>query len=105
MDTIRNTYCTLDNIFVYKPSSLEEFLSVIRQLPHFLKQHPDVRFLAIDSITYFLREMTDMLKRHEILTKLINQISSMTVTSHLAVFPKVESYIDTCYQSHHQLLK
>ena len=82
---------------MYKPQSQQEFLDVIQQIPSFLKHHPDVRLIVIDSITYYLREMTDMLKRYEIITRFINQISSMTIANHIAVSFLIRSHID----SHH----
>lgn len=84
-DSIRNPYCTLDNIFVFKPANLATFQQLLQDLPSFLSQHSDIRLVVIDSIAYYFREMNDMLKRHEILTSVINAISSFTTSFHLAV--------------------
>lgn len=84
-DSIHNPYCTLSNIYVFQPQSLSEFLSVVRELPSFLQSHSDVRLLVIDSVTYFFREFTDMLRRHELLTTFVTTLTSVTLSFRLAV--------------------
>lgn len=37
-----NPRASLDNIFVWKPTNLTEFLTLLHSLPIFLSQHPSV---------------------------------------------------------------
>ena len=70
---------------MFQPQSLSEFLSLTRELPSFLQSHRDVRLLVIDSVTYFFREFTDMLRRHELLTSFVTTLTSVTLSARLAV--------------------
>jgi recA bacterial DNA recombination protein len=84
-DSLHNPYCTLSNIYVFQPQSLPEFLTLIRELPSFLHSHSDVHLLVIDSVTYFFREFTDMLRRHELLTAFVAALTRATLSFPLAV--------------------
>ncbi|KAK8824905.1 hypothetical protein WA538_005571, partial [Blastocystis sp. DL] len=83
-DSLHNPYCTLSNIYVFQPQSLPEFLTLIRELPSFLHSHSDVHLLVIDSVTYFFREFTDMLRRHELLTAFVAALTRATLSFPLA---------------------
>ena len=84
-DALHNNYCTLGNIFVFKPKDLHSFQHLLHAMPDFLSQHRDVRLVVIDSITYHFREMTDMIKRHEMLSSMINDLSAFTTSFHVTV--------------------
>ena len=96
LTNLKNPNASLRNIFVWKPQSLAELIELLKSLPTFLEQHPQVRncqteswnqvkFIAIDSIAYYFRQFTDMIERSSKLNEAISYLTKIANRMQCAV--------------------
>lgn len=96
LTNLKNPNASLRNIFVWKPQSLTELIELLKSLPIFLEQHPQVRncrteswnqvrFIAIDSIAYYFRQFTDMIERSSKLNEAISYLTKIANRMQCAV--------------------
>ena len=76
----------LRKIHVYRAFDMTEQLATIKHLPAFLREHPAVHLVIIDSVAYhFRRGFPDMAVRARMLTGLAQELLQLASEFHLAV--------------------
>jgi RAD51-like protein 2 len=76
----------LSGIYFYRVFDYTEQLALVRTLPAFLKQHPDVRLVVIDSIAFHFRhDFTDMSLRARLLVGMAQSLNSLAQDFNVSV--------------------
>jgi RAD51-like protein 2 len=80
------TKSVMQNIFYFRVYDYVEQLSCVKSLPKFLRAHPNVRLIVIDSIAFhFRRDFDDMALRARMLTGHAQDLLELAEQSDLAV--------------------
>ncbi|XXQ33580.1 DNA repair protein RAD51 like protein 3 [Plasmodiophora brassicae] len=76
----------LRRVHVYRVHSASEQLAVVRALPAFLDEHPQVRLLVLDSVAFHMRhQIPDMMLRTRLLATLGQQLACLAQSRNVAV--------------------
>ena len=87
----------LDNIHVFRVYDHVEQLATIKALPAFLKSHPNVHLIIIDSVAFhFRRGFTDMGLRSRLLTGMAQELLHLANQHQLAVSAERELAASDC---------
>jgi len=75
----------LKNIFVFRVHDYAEQVSIVKCLPSFLADHPEVRLVVMDSVAFHFRHgFDDMAKRSRMLSLMSQEMNRIVSEFHLA---------------------
>eukprot|EP00210_Caulerpa_lentillifera_P002557 g2452.t1 len=76
----------LDRIHYFRVTNREQQIALMKQLPYFIQQHPNIRLVVFDSISFHFRyELKNMGLRTRLLASLAQEMMSLAETYNISV--------------------